>query len=99
MTSCCHNIDHALWVTIPLLDEFLDLVKWTVCSATQQHHPHHAFASARLVTHKLYPIPIAIVRQWKSGEIKSVGPRGNLLPMPEINGLPLTDPVIPYRHR
>jgi hypothetical protein len=81
------------------LDELIDPVQWAVRPATQQHHPHHAFASARLVTHKLHPIPIAIVWQWKSGESKSVGPRGNLLPMPEINGLPLTDPVIPDWHR
>src|SRR5947209_20100962 len=99
MTSCCHNVDDALWLTIPLLDELLDLVQWAVPAATQEHNPHHAFAGAALVTHKLHPIPLAIVRQRKSGEIKSAGPGGNVLPMPEIDGRPLTEPVIRYRHR
>jgi len=85
-------------MTIPLLNELLNLVKWAVHAATQEHHPHHSLASADLVTYKLHPIPITIVRQRKSGEITSVRPCGNVLPIPEIDGLPLTGPVIPHRY-
>ena len=88
MASRRHNVDHALWLAIPLLDELLDLVQWTVCTTAQEYHAHHAFAGAGLVTHKLHSIPIAIVGQRKVGQIKSVGPSGNVLPMPEIDGVP-----------
>ncbi len=88
MASCRHHVDHALWKTIPLLDELFDPVQWAVCAAPQEYHPHHALAGTGLVTHKLHSIPIAIVGQRKVGQIKSVGPSGNVLPMPEIDGVP-----------
>jgi len=99
MASCRHHVDHALWMTIPLLNELFDPVQWAVHAAAQEYHPHHALAGAGLVTHKLHAIPIAIVRQRKASKVKSVGPSGNVLPMPEIDGVPVTEPVIPYRHR
>ncbi|HEY6542885.1 MAG TPA: hypothetical protein VIZ18_18220 [Ktedonobacteraceae bacterium] len=55
MTACRHEVDHALRLAIPLLDELLDPLQRTIHTATQHDHAHHSFAGARLVAHKLHP--------------------------------------------
>lgn len=65
------NIAQTFSTAIPSLNQRLNLVQRAVCAATQQHHPHHSLAGARLVPHKLYAIPIAIVRLRQSGGIRA----------------------------
>ena len=98
MPSRRHHIDHALRLAIPPLEEFFDLFQWTICTPTQHDHAYHTFAGARLVAHKLHPVPIPILRLTQPGKIKSAEPGGNALPVPEIDGLPVAESVIPYRH-
>ena len=50
MAACCDNVEHTLGLIIPLLDEFLDLVKWAIRAATEEYHAYDAFAGAGFVT-------------------------------------------------
>jgi hypothetical protein len=80
MTSRRYDVDHALRPTIPLFNELLGPVQRAIYTTAQHDHAHHAFAGTRLVAHKLHPVPIAILRLWQSGEVKSVRPGGQALP-------------------